>query len=145
MPAKRAHSLDAILRAVKGSGGVVSAIAARLGVQRSTVYSYAKKWAKVNEAIEEEREGLLDMAESVLFTNIRATHQTQQEAMKAGDFAAAVMESGDARWLLQVRRKELYSPRHEVTGAGGGPIQTEQMTKEERLERLRAIKDELDS
>jgi hypothetical protein len=65
-----AHNLNQVLAAVSGSRGVKSVIAQRLGVTRQTVTNYENRWAKVREAIHEERETLLDFAEVRLYEKV---------------------------------------------------------------------------
>ena len=57
---------DQMVEAIRGSGGIVSLIASRLRCGRSTVYRYAHRYPSVREALEAEREVLLDLAESRL-------------------------------------------------------------------------------
>lgn len=103
-----------VLDAIKGeglwsesgtSGGNISAIARRIDVWRRTVYLYQEKWPEVKEAIEEEREALLDFAESQLFKQI-----------KSGNIAAII-------FTLKTRGKERgYVERQEFTGKDGGTL-----------------------
>jgi len=60
-----------IVSAIKGTGGLKTAIAAKLGVHRETVLNYEKKYERVRQAIEEEKDKILDKAESNLFTRIQ--------------------------------------------------------------------------
>lgn len=52
------------------SHGVVSVIAKRMGVNRRTVYRAKKKWAAIDEAIQDEKETLKDFAESKIYQHI---------------------------------------------------------------------------
>lgn len=56
-----------MIEAIKGSGGLVSVVARRLGCSRATVYRYCDRYPSVREALEDEREVLLDAAEKGLF------------------------------------------------------------------------------
>ncbi len=64
-------SVRKILKAVPGTGGLISAIAAKLGVHYRTVLRYRDQHELVRHAIEEEREKILDKAESNLFIKIQ--------------------------------------------------------------------------
>jgi len=76
------HDLQTVLDAVRGDGmwsrgdketssfGNMTTIAKRLGVYRQTVYNYAKRWAAVRQAIEEERERKKDFVEDKMFQRI---------------------------------------------------------------------------
>jgi len=58
---------DEIIAAVKKANGNLTAAARILGVTRQTLYNYRKRYKTVNDAIEEQRETMLDNAESVLY------------------------------------------------------------------------------
>ena len=62
--------------AIKGSGGFVTEIARRLRCSRSTVYRYKAKYESIASAIFEEKEHLLDTAESALLKQINNGHIT---------------------------------------------------------------------
>ena len=62
--------------AIKGSGGFVTEIARRLRCNRSTVYRYKAKYEDIAAAIFEEKEHLLDTAESALLKQINNGHIT---------------------------------------------------------------------
>ncbi len=61
-----------ILKAVKDSGGFVTEIARRLDCDVSTVHRWKRKDDDIYDAIEEEREATLDLAEKKLIDKIRA-------------------------------------------------------------------------
>ena len=64
-------SVKKILKAIPGTGGLKSAIAVKLGVHYRTILNYEAKYETVKQAIEEEKEKILDKAESVLFVKIQ--------------------------------------------------------------------------
>ena len=64
-------SIKKILKAIPGTGGLKSAIAVKLGVHYRTILNYEAKYETVKQAIEEEKEKILDKAESVLFVKIQ--------------------------------------------------------------------------
>ena len=76
---------DTILASIEGSGGVISVVARRLGVDWHTAKAYIGRWASTQKLFDEETEKTLDAAEMVLFSRIRN-----------GD-------TSDARWLLERR------------------------------------------
>lgn len=45
-----------------------------------------------------------------------------------------------ATWMLERRFPNDYSPRREITGAGGGPVEVEVSTVEQLVARVRALK-----
>jgi len=64
-------SVQKILKAIEGTGGLKTAIATKLGVHRTTVLEYEKKYETVRRAIEEEQDKILDKCESNLFVRIQ--------------------------------------------------------------------------
>jgi len=58
------------ITAIKGSRGMISAIANRVGCNRSTVYKYINDYVTVKQALDDERESMKDFAESKLFQQI---------------------------------------------------------------------------
>lgn len=67
---------EQVVDAVKGSGGFVTEIARRLGCTRSTIYRYKANFEAVAEAIFEEKEHLLDTAESALLKQVNSGNIT---------------------------------------------------------------------
>lgn len=83
--------------AIPGSGGIVSTIAKRVGCDWWTAKRYIDSTPTVKAAYDNERETVLDMAESVILKSI-----------KDGD-------SGDAKWYLTRKGKDRgYVERQEV-------------------------------
>jgi len=65
------HSVKAILEAIKNSGGIKQIVAKKLGVSRHTITNYQRKHPTVAQALLNERDVILDKAESNLFTVIQ--------------------------------------------------------------------------
>jgi hypothetical protein len=94
------------LAAIKNSAGIISTIAKRLEVDWHTAESYIKKYPEALKAFQDEREGILDMAEAAIFT-----------AIKQGD-------AGSAKWLLStLARSRGFGDKVEVSGKDGGPVE----------------------
>jgi hypothetical protein len=66
------YTAEQMVEAIKGSGGIVSVVASRLGCGRATVYRYRARYPSVREALEAERAVFLDLAESELFKAVEA-------------------------------------------------------------------------
>ena len=99
------HTPQQVIEAIGGTGGIKSTIARRLDVSRWTVDNYLKRWKSVQEAYDEEREKIVDMAETKLL-----------EKIKSGDYPAI-------RFFLMTQAKERgYVERQEHTGADGDVI-----------------------
>lgn len=92
--------------AIPGTGGIVSAIAARVGCTWHTAKKYIDEYPTVKAAYDAECESVSDLAESVIIQSI-----------KGGD-------TQDAKWWLSRIRRGKFAERQEVTGADGEPVQT---------------------
>lgn len=63
---------EQVIRAIRGSRGIKSAIAKRLQCNRRTVDNYIARFPTVKEAYEEEREATVDIAELELMKHLNA-------------------------------------------------------------------------
>ena len=98
-------SADRLIVAIKGTGGIKHAIAVSLGVHRNSIDNYLRRYPTARIAYEDEVQNIGDMAENVIFQNI-----------KAGDVDSA-------KWYARMKLKDRgYVERQEVTGADGGDI-----------------------
>lgn len=109
-------TLDEVLTAIKGSGGVKYVVAQRLGIARTTLDSYLAKWQTAQAALEAEDESTGDMAEAVIKRNIELAIAEQSEKKVAVD-------SGDAWRWLRTRRKDRFAERHEISGPDGETLE----------------------
>jgi hypothetical protein len=111
------YSAEQFIQAIKGSGGIVSTIAQRVGCEWNTARSYIDKHATVAAAYAAERETLVDACESVLVRNVQIAQAAQREGKSA--------DTSDAKWVLARLGKERgYTERNEITGKDGEPIET---------------------
>lgn len=78
MRGKRGYTLDQVISAIKDSGGVISTIARRLNCEWHTAKKYIEKWESAKMYYQDEKEHILDLAESTIIL-----------AIKNGDIAAA--------------------------------------------------------
>lgn len=81
-------SRNKVLRAIQGTGGIISQVANKLGVEWHTAKKYIQKWASTRKAFKAEREKVLDLAESVIVENIQKKNVS------------------DAKWILTRLGKE---------------------------------------
>lgn len=88
--------------AISGSGGVIQAIAERLGVTRAAVYKRIRSNPGLQAALKEESETSLDLAETKLL-----------ESIKAGDFQAVKL------YLLTKGKGRGYTYRSEIEASVG--------------------------
>lgn len=87
------------IKAIEGSGGLISVIARRLECTRKTVYNLRDRYATVKQAIEDEKESMKDFAEGKL-----------SEQIKNGNMTAII-------FYLKTQAKDRgYTERHEFTG-----------------------------
>jgi len=89
------------IKAIPGTGGIVTTIAKRVGCSWQTAKKYVTEYPTIAAAYKAECETVVDMAEGILLKSIKGGN-TQ-----------------DAKWLLARLRREKYAERHEVTGADG--------------------------
>jgi len=117
-----ANTLENVMTAIKGSGGIKVVIAQRLGVNRSTVDNYLKRWKQAADAYAEEVETTKDYAESVIVGNIRIA------AKQAASGEAA--DSSDAWKYLSFKARERgYVVKKEIEHSG--QIDVRSLTDEE--------------
>jgi len=103
--AKQRYTAEQVIEALRGTMGIKSAAARRLGCHWTTVDRYIKRYPTVARAYEEERQSIVDLAEVKLV-----------ERLKDGDGTMI-------RFVLATLGKDRgYVERREVTGEGGGPL-----------------------
>jgi len=69
-------SAKQIIDQIEGSGGFITTIANRLGVARQTVYKALERYPTAKEAIADEKDKLIDMAEGAMMQKIKAGDNT---------------------------------------------------------------------
>lgn len=97
---------DAVLEAIRGSNGIVSRVAERLGRDWNTARKYIDRWEATKALFEAEAQRVTDVAESRL---IKAIDDGEQWAVKF--------------WLTTKGKGRGFTERTEITGAGGGPAE----------------------
>ena len=60
-----------LIKAIEGSNGIILIIAQRLKVDRKTITNYLKRYPELKELIDEEKENIIDFAESKLIKRIQ--------------------------------------------------------------------------
>jgi len=105
------------IQAIKGSGGVISTIASRVGCSWDTAKKYLTEYATVRTAWENEKETTDDLAESVIINNIKLALRQQQ----AGEAA----DSSDSKWWIERRRRDKFSTRNEILESHTGKVEIE--------------------
>ncbi len=107
---------------IKGSGGIVSTVADRVGCCWKTADTHIQRTPKLKALFEAESEAALDVAEGVILGNIQAAADLQKAAAAEG--RAVIVDSSDAKWLLTKKGKRRgYGESSEVhVAVGPGPI-----------------------
>ena len=99
------YTAQDFIDAIPGTGGIISAIARKVGCDWKTADSWVHDFPTVRRVYDAECEAMLDLAESTVLKNI-----------KDGDTA-------DAKWYLTKKGKRRgYGDAVELTGAEGGPV-----------------------
>lgn len=95
------YTQDDTLAAIKNSYGVILTIAQRLNCDWATARKYINRWESTRNAFTEEREIILDEAETVI-----------HKAITGGDTQLAV---GTAKWILStLGKKRGYTEQSEL-------------------------------
>ena len=103
--ARHSYTQETVLKAITGSGSIISTIAKRLGCGWMTARKYINKWEATRQAMIDEQETILDMAESKLYESIQSGN-TQ-----------------DAKWLLSTKGKDRgFNEKHEIEHSGAVQI-----------------------
>lgn len=140
MAGKDQYKAADFIAALPGTGGVITAVASRVGCDWITAKKYLTQYPTVTAVWEAEKESILDVAESVLHTNIQAAKQVQQRAIRmaqeadkkaqesgdakyykeaAAEYTSAIVDSGDLKWLLTRQGKSRgYAERLEIDIVG---------------------------
>jgi transposase len=92
---------DLIIEAIHGSGAILNTIAKRLNVSWHTAKKYCDEYEETRQALQDETEKTIDMAESTLLKSI-----------ESGDIQAA-------KWYLSTKgKKRGYSEKLELEHGG---------------------------
>ena len=124
---KKQHSVAQCADALHKSAGNVTAAARGLGIARTSLHQRIAKSPELQRVLQEEREALVDMAESALRAEVLERNMT------------AVI------WTLKASpeaKRRGWGERQEVTGADGGSVQVQNddgHTDEQRREKLAAL------
>ena len=98
-------TVNKVIKAITGTGGIKTQIAKNLGCHRFTVDNYIEKYATIKRAYEEERNRVGDMVEAKII-----------EKCNEGD-------CGMLRFYARTKLSDRgYVERQEISGVGGKPI-----------------------
>lgn len=105
MTTRHGYTAEEVVAAIEGSKGFVTIIGKRLGCSARHVYNLLDKYATARDALANEREGMRDFAEGMLYKRI-----------EGGDTTAIIF------YLKTQAKGRGYVERQEVTGAEGGAV-----------------------
>jgi len=105
---KREETAARIIKALKETNGLLTMAATKAGIGYRTVCRYVAEFPSVEQAAQDAKEAMLDLAESKLYSKIRD-----------GDNTAIIF------YLKTQGKNRGYIERHEVGGEGGGAIKVE--------------------
>jgi len=112
----KGYSLQTMMDAIDGSGGITLTVAQRLQCDWMTARKYINKWETTKAAFEAEREKVLDVAESVVNRNIQLAYRMQNETQQPVD-------SGDAKWVLsRLGKSRGYADKQEIDLGGDSEL-----------------------
>ncbi len=124
MANKDQYKAKSFVAAIKGSGGIITTIANRVGCDWNTAKKYITEYPTVQRAFQAECETTDDIAESVLVNNLKLALNRQQK----GDS----VDASDAKWWIERRRRDKFSTKQEqaktitMQGDRDNPVRVEQ-------------------
>ena len=100
------------IAAIPGTGGIISTIARKVGCSWNTAKRYITEYPTVATAYDNEVNTALDVAESIIFDNLRLLRREQATEEKP-------VESSLAKWFLTTKGKDRgYTERQEHEQVG---------------------------
>jgi hypothetical protein len=103
--ANEKYPVELVEMALRTSAGVYSVAAEKIGCARNTIANYVKRYPYLADALTEIEDGNVDLGEAQLIS-----------AMSKGESWAVLF------YLRCKGKRRGYTERHEITGAGGGPV-----------------------
>lgn len=106
-------------------GGILSDIAAHIGVDRVTVYAWCNDDPEFKQAIEDSRERFLDLAESNLRKLVAGVPAIEKDENGEKRFAGWIERPSETAIIFTLKtrgKKRGYVERQEVTGADGAEL-----------------------
>lgn len=110
MTTRHGYTAEEVVAAIEGSKGFVTIIGKRLGCSARHVYNLLDKYATARDALANEREGMRDFAEGMLYKRI-----------EGGDTTAII-------FYLKTQAKDrgyVERTQQEITGRDGGAVTAE--------------------
>ena len=124
MPSKK-PKLDTFRKVANACGGILSDIAANLGVERSTIYTWCNDDEQFAQALEDSRERFVDLAESNLRKLVAGVPAIEKDENGEKRFAGWIERPSETAIIFTLKtrgKKRGYVERQEVTGADGAEL-----------------------
>lgn len=106
-------SVKQICEAIKGTGGIKTAVAKKLNVHRQTIDRYEANYLTIRAALQEELNKVIDKAESNLFIKINEGDEdtskwflSRKGKNRGYSEKQEVEQSGEVKTILEVRYEE---------------------------------------
>jgi hypothetical protein len=121
----RKPDIDIFRKIANACGGVLSDIAAHIGVDRVTVYAWCNDDPEFKQALEDSRERFLDLAESNLRKLVAGVPAIEKDENGEKRFAGWIERPSETAIIFTLKtrgKKRGYVERQEVTGADGAEL-----------------------
>src|SRR3972149_10177815 len=114
--------------AIPGSGGIISTIARRVGCHWEVAKKFIDVHATLKTLYESELEVNLDVAESLIITNIKIASSKQQAGIKSEK--PELVDTTDAKWFVSKKGKGRgYTERQETFNLDLSQLTTNQLDR----------------
>lgn len=119
-----------VLQALEDKHGIITEACKSIGLNRSTFYLWVNNDPEFKAAVDEITETAIDYVESKLFEKITGVEHLTGHDRDGNEIIYSIPPSDTAIifFLKTKAKKRGYVERSELTGANGGPVQTEQVT-----------------
>ncbi len=124
MPSKK-PTIDVFRKVANACGGILSDIAANIGVERSTVYTWCAEDMAFKQALEDSRERFVDLAESNLRKLVAGVPAIEKDENGEKRFAGWIERPSETAIIFTLKtrgKKRGYIERSEITGADGADL-----------------------
>ena len=125
MPVYKKPNIDVFKKAANACGGILSDIAAHIGVERNTIYTWCNDDPEFKQALEDSRERFVDLAESNLRKLVAGVPAIEKDESGEKRFAGWIERPSETAIIFTLKtrgKKRGYVERQEVTGADGADL-----------------------
>lgn len=137
--------IESFRKIADACGGVLSDMAAHIGVDRGTIYNWCKEDEVFNLALEDSRERVLDLAESNLRKLIAGVPAIEKDENGNARFAGWIERPSETAIIFTLKtkgKKRGYVERTEVEASVDATVKPRTLTVEEAKELWRKFDEE---